>query len=53
MIIGAGMGLMILPTSEAATAGIDHRDAGLAATLTGLLLPKEAASGTVAGDTAV
>jgi EmrB/QacA subfamily drug resistance transporter len=109
MIIGAGMGLMILPTSEAATAGIDHRDAGLAsglfntsrqlggaiglavlvtiadtsarhshltslaastvhgyrtallvcaaislaATFTGLLLPRETASGPVAGDTAV
>jgi EmrB/QacA subfamily drug resistance transporter len=33
MVIGAGMGLMMLPTSEAATAGVDHRDAGLASGL--------------------
>jgi EmrB/QacA subfamily drug resistance transporter len=33
MVIGAGMGLMMLPASEAATAGLDHRDAGLASGL--------------------
>jgi EmrB/QacA subfamily drug resistance transporter len=33
LVIGAGMGLMMLPTSEAATAGLDHRDAGLASGL--------------------
>ncbi len=33
VVIGVGMGLMLLPTSEAATAGLDHRDAGLASGL--------------------
>jgi EmrB/QacA subfamily drug resistance transporter len=33
LVIGAGMGLMMLPTSEVATAGLDHRDAGLASGL--------------------